>query len=267
MAAKKHLIVTGVARSGTTALAELLNTHEEICLGIERYKFQYLRHNSYSADFFERDRFFDFREEDTNLRPDARPAWKDTYDRIAQKWDKAKVIGDKVPDLTPVLADLLHANPDYKCIFILRNLKDVGLSWQARADRVRDTWPAGKGFEAACESWAEQTRLLHEMVQSKEFKKRILVLNYDTMYTENRATHDAILKFLHIGPSAAFSAQYLKNRKFMQSQTSEKIPPEYQGAFKSVDRSFAKALVKRSGNQIARRSGQPKAITAEASGA
>jgi len=53
---KSYILVTGVARSGTTALGELLNTHTEICLGIERFKFQFLRANVYDRALFERGR-------------------------------------------------------------------------------------------------------------------------------------------------------------------------------------------------------------------
>ena len=78
---KTTLIVTGVARSGTTALGELLNAHPLVGLGIERFKFQFLREDNFSADLFTRERFFDFRPEDTNLIPELRPAWALRGDR------------------------------------------------------------------------------------------------------------------------------------------------------------------------------------------
>ncbi|MGB3406735.1 MAG: sulfotransferase, partial [Jannaschia sp.] len=142
---KTHLIVTGVARSGTTALAELLNSHPSVCIGIERFKFRFLKENDYDPAFFERERFFDFGAGDTNLLPAKRPAWAPAYEQMSLKWDDATVVGDKVPDLIPFLSGFMERNPDFRYIVILRNLKDVGLSWQARAERTRDSWPRGRG--------------------------------------------------------------------------------------------------------------------------
>lgn len=252
MAAPLHLIVTGIARSGTTALAELLNSHEQICVGIERFKFQYLHNNFYSADLFEKDRFFDFRPEDTNLRPAVRPDWQETYDIIARKWDGAAVIGDKVPDLTLVLQDMLTQNPDFKCLYILRNLKDVGLSWQARANRTRDSWPAGKGFVAACASWQTQSRALFDLMVKKDFNQRILLLDYDSMYEPGNQTAAAILKFLGVGPSASYSQTFRRHAVFARQRKPTILPEDYLEAFVAVDKSFARKMRKRSMNQIDR---------------
>ncbi len=249
---KKHLLVTGVARSGTTALAELLNSHEALCIGIERFKFQYLMHDNYSASLFDRDRFFDFQPDDTNLRPDVKPHWQSVYDAIAQKWDTAQIIGDKVPDMTAHLPAFIAANPDFKYIYILRNLKDVGLSWQARANRVRDSWPTKKGFVAACESWALQMQQLHAMMQTKEMNRKVLLLDYDHMYEDGSLTPDVILQFLGLGPSAAFRETFARHAEFARSKTPRKTPAQFAEAYKAVDTSFARDMRKRARAQAKR---------------
>lgn len=245
VAHKKHLLVTGVARSGTTALAELLNTHEALCVGIERFKFQFLLHQNHSAALFERARFFDFQPEDTNLNPEAKPHWRGIYDSIAQKWDAAEVIGDKVPDMTAELPAFIAANPDFKYIYILRNLKDVGLSWQARANRTRDSWPSKKGFAAACESWSEQMQQLHALMQTKEMNRKVLLLDYDHMYDEGSIIPDVILQFLGLGPSAAFSETFRKHVEFARTKLPRKIPAPFIEVYKAVDMSFARDMRKR----------------------
>lgn len=241
---KRGLIVTGVARSGTTALGELLNAHAGVCLGIERFKFQFLLAHNYSADLFQKARFFDFRKEDTNLIPDLRPAWKPTYDHIAQKWDRARVIGDKVPDLIPVLGDFIARNPDFCYIVILRNLKDVGLSWQARADRPRDSWPKGKGFAEACDSWAGQYRILYDMMRDRTLRERVLLLDYDQMYADVAATEAALLGFLGLEPDPAFSEVLSKHAKFAATRGKRKIPPPFIEPYKAVDQGHARGLRK-----------------------
>jgi len=245
VADKKHLLISGVARSGTTALAELLNSHESICVGIERFKFQFLLHHNHSARLFERERFFDFRPQDTNLSPTAKPHWQTVYDAIAQKWDAAEVIGDKVPDMTAVLPAFIAANPDFKYIYILRNLKDVGLSWQARANRTRDSWPSKKGFAAACESWSAQMQSLHALMQTKEMNRKVLLLDYDTMYDEGSRSDEVILKFLGVGSSAAFRDTYQKHVAFARAKAASKIPPQYADVYKTIDMSFARDMRKR----------------------
>jgi len=235
--------VTGVARSGTTALAELLNSHARICIGIERFKFRYLRENDYSADLFRRERFFDFRPADTNLLPAVRPHWKPVYELMEQKWDQAEVIGDKVPDLIPTLADFMAANPGFRFICTLRNLKDVGLSWQARADKPRDSWPADKGFVQACESWAEQMRILFTLLREQpDIRSRLLLLDYDQMYAPGNTTMAVIRGFLGIGPSKSFRRAFTRHEAFFSNRQPSEVPAEHVNSYKAVDMTFARGL-------------------------
>lgn len=246
---KLGLIVTGVARSGTTALAELLNAHEGVCLGIERFKFQFLLANNHSGDLFERGRFFDFRPEDTNLIPDLRPLWKPIYEGIARKWDKARVIGDKVPDMIPVLGDFITRNPDFRHIVILRNLKNVALSWQARASQPRDSWPQGRGFSEACKSWAEQYRILHDMTGGRTLQDRVLLLDYDRMYVDVTQTEAVLLAFLDLDRDPAFTEVLHAHARFAHSRGRRRIPQEFRQAYDAVDQGHAEALRKRAHEQ------------------
>lgn len=241
---KAYLIVSGVARSGTTALGELLNAHPDICLGIERFKFQYLRAHNFSRTLFEHDRFFDFRPEDTNLDPDKRPAWKPVYTSIEEKWDTARIIGDKVPDLLPVLVDFMTENPDYRFICILRNLKDVGLSWQTRADKPRDAWPKEKGFVEACKSWAEQHAFLHDLMRHRPTRQKVLLLDYDTMYQDLPQTEAAILGFLGLERNEAFTGVLHQHSAFINERPNRKIPKKYIEAYKAVEQGHIRGLRK-----------------------
>ncbi|WP_135506649.1 sulfotransferase [Roseovarius aestuariivivens] len=247
---KSHLLVTGVARSGTTAMGELLNSHSKICLGVERFKFQFLRANVFDPSLFERDRFFDFRPEDTNLDPEARPAWQPVYDRMAEKWDNATIVGDKVPDMMPVLSDFMRANPDFKAICLLRNLKDVALSWQARANRARDSWPAGKGFAVACASWEEQHKVLHDLMRDKSLREHVLLLDYDKIYENPGQTEAAILAFLGLAPEPEFTRILNRHAAFVLARKLRKVPKEYIDAYKAVDQSHVRGLRKVAREQL-----------------
>jgi len=247
---KNVLIVTGVARSGTTALAELLNSHEQLCLGVERFKFQYLIKNNYSSSLFEKERFFDFREEDTNLRPAVRPHWQGTYETMAEKWDTARIIGDKVPDMTPILGDFIRANPTYKYIYILRNIKDVALSWQARAQRVSDSWPVGKDFARACESWGEQYTALLDYLKTHKMRDRMLLLDYDRMFLEHKLTERALLNFLGLSASESMSRVFDEHVAFATTKTLRKLSPEHAEIYNVVDLTAFRTLRKISTKQI-----------------
>lgn len=240
---KRLLFVTGVARSGTTALAELLNTHPAICIGIERYKFRFLREQRFEQAYFERDRFFAFDPADTNLDPARRPAWQPVYDRIAGKWDGAEVVGDKVPDLLPLLPTLL-SQMDCQCICILRNLKDVALSWQTRADKPRDAWPAGKGFALACESWASQHAALHELIRNRALRHRILLLDYDRIYNDVDMTEAALLAFLDLPRDPEFRGVLEKHAEFHRQRVPQKLQDSQAEAYKAVDQAQIRGLRK-----------------------
>lgn len=257
VAPKTTLIVTGVSRSGTTALAELLNAHDEICIGIERYKFQYLRLGNYDPDLFGFDRFFDFRAEDTNIIPAKRPHWKTVYDAIATKWEKARIIGDKVPDMAPILGDFFDANPGYKYIYILRNLKDVGLSWQARADRPRDRWPAGRGFVAACESWEKQQIAIHGLSRRPEMQQKMLLLDYDQMFDPASQTDEAILRFLDLPPSDEFARVFKSQMAFTANRPQRRVPKKFVDAYKAVDMGPTRALRSLASKQVQQWSNMP----------
>ena len=249
-AEKSSLIVTGVARSGTTALGELFNAHPDICLGIERFKFQYLLAGNYTRDLFEKGRFFDFREEDTNLDPAKRPVWKPVYDEIARKWDTARIIGDKVPDLLPHLPDFMAQNPDFYYVCILRNLKDVALSWQKRADKPRDSWPRAKGFAAACQSWEDQYRGLHDMMGNRALRRKVLLLDYDTMYLKPAQTEAAILSFLGLTPDEGFAKTLHDHAAFFAAKRATKVPEAMQGVYRAVKQGYIRGLRKIASEQM-----------------
>lgn len=247
---KMNLIVSGVARSGTRILAELLNSHEDIVLGLERFKYQFLMHGNFGADLFGKERFFDFRKEDTNLRPAVRPQWCGTYEQIGAKWDHARVVGDTVQDLTPVLRDFIAANPDCRHIHLLRNLKDVALSWQARADHPRASWPLDKGFEAACESWTQQYRILSDLIGDPAVKSRVLLLDYDRMFLPKAGADRAILGFLGLGASDSFSAALADRAAVFAAMPFRKVPKAYAKEYKGVDTSTAQSLRKEAAAQL-----------------
>lgn len=241
----QHLIVTGVARSGTTSLAELLNSHPSICIGIERFKFRFLLEENYSHRLFDRKRFFNFHPKDTNLLPQKRPAWAPVYQTMEEKWDKAQVHGDKVPDLIPNLDAFLAANPTWRCICTLRNLKDVALSWQKRANRKSDSWPVTKGFAAGCDSWTAQMDTLMALLRAKPLlRQRVMLIDYDRMYEDGSPVADNILRFLGLPDAPAYRATYDAQRAYFarRKDKDSTVPDAHRPAYSAVDQTTARGL-------------------------
>ena len=243
--AVQHLIVTGVARSGTTSLAECLNSHPAVCVGIERFKFRFLLEENYGQKLFEKKRFFDFRPKDTNLRPQLRPAWAPVYEAMEARWDDALVRGDKVPDLIPNLSAFLAANPTWRCICTLRNLKDVALSWQKRANRKGDAWPLTKDFAAGCESWSAQMDTLMALLRAQPLlRQRILLVDYDRMYEDGSVVADNILRFLGLPDAPSYRATFEGQRQFFARRSGKEttVPEVHRAAYSAVDQTSARGL-------------------------
>ena len=157
---KRILFLTGVARSGTTAMAQLLNRHPDICLGIERYKAKFLRRSEFEGADFTPERFFDFRASDTNILPGNAAKWRGIYDRMAEKFPGARVVGDKIPHLYEKFDACSQVFPEAKWIYMLRDINGVASSWNARAGNPKDKWSSKRDFRAAVETWNAANRLV-----------------------------------------------------------------------------------------------------------
>ncbi|MDP3966842.1 MAG: sulfotransferase, partial [Nocardioides sp.] len=133
------LFLAGLGRSGTTALTELFDAHPGIAIGMERYKHVLYEPEGpgLTPDHFTRERFFDFSDDLTNIRPDVHQRWHDFYAGLEEKWETTAYVGDKITHLRlPRLWDCL---PDARFVCIIRDVRSVAASWEARATNPADT--------------------------------------------------------------------------------------------------------------------------------
>lgn len=172
--------VCGCPRSGTTALAQMINEHPQALLGVERFK--YIAMGSRGAEFkpelFEQERFIDIRDTDTNLKGANLP--------IAQKaasiWPP-QIIGEKIPRLYMRQKYLRDTFPKSKLVAIVRDPLAVALSWQARADNPKDNWPAKNGAAQGFEEWAKSVNFI--AAAAPLWKDDLIVVNYETFFGYN----------------------------------------------------------------------------------
>ncbi|WP_394200828.1 sulfotransferase family protein [Shewanella waksmanii] len=178
---KKNLFIAGCARSGTSALVQLLSGSEDIVLGMERYG-HLVKKNDFklTKEHFVKERFFDLREEDTFYSDFF--AFHRFSPNIEAKFDSCKWVGDKRPDLYEVYDELFEAFPESKVIFIYRDIVEVASSYQ---ERVKDgkNWPASKDFMAAVREWNRSLYLTREAI-AKGYD--INVVEYSSIFNSKK---------------------------------------------------------------------------------
>jgi hypothetical protein len=148
--------------------------HPSIVMGVERFKHHYNR-GSLREDHFERERFFDLRQEDTTLKE--RVAFPNKK-AMLEKFDNSEFVGDKYPNMVRKF-DLLQAHfPAPRFLFILRNPVFVARSWQVRADRQVDPWPAKNDFNAGLDYWLDS---LHRVTKAWSGGILVTPVDYDLL--------------------------------------------------------------------------------------
>ena len=147
----KYLFIGGCARSGTTALWRVIAKQQSAVIGLERYVNMRFTPNFFRPDLFQEDRFFDVRKGET---------WYSSIDKVPyysqarHRYRDAKIVGDKIPNLTTLLPEIFEHFPNSVILYIVRNLFDVANSYQKRAIDPNDkTWPEHRDYQRASEDW------------------------------------------------------------------------------------------------------------------
>ena len=209
---RQLLIVCGAGRSGTSVLAGVLNAHPLVCIGLERYKFRCYSGSRLDPDLFEKDRFFNFHKDDTNIVPEANVAFAELYASLQQKWDFAQIVGDKIPHAFFWMNEIEAAYPKVRFLYILRDIEAVAASWNARALNEHDRgWPRDYDYRKAVKVWnAGNKRVLEKVARCP---RRIQVIDYDRFFSGLPAELERVSSFLELpihsmlSEAFAYSAQ------------------------------------------------------------
>jgi len=196
----KHLFICGCARSGTTAVALLLNTHPDIALGVERYRDHLFDGNELTPAHFAPEAFFS----QLSMHPrNAEP--------LRSKFNKVTYRGDKIPKLHAYLDQIERNFPEAKVIFLVRNVFDVALSFKTRAnDLDDDSWPATRDIHKAILEWNASLRSIFTWINRVDG----FVLDYEELF---HGTGDmrSLLDYLSLGPSSDMERKLEQNRRFV----------------------------------------------------
>ncbi len=181
---RRVLFVCGAARSGTTALARLLNTHPDIVVGIERFKYRLLgaQDEIDYASLFTRERFFSYEPGDTNI--DFNNTYVNDFQRMRPKFDSAMYVGDKIPGLYKRFRFLGETFPHCKVIFIVRDPMLVAASWESRAADADDGWPEHRGYVQAVEEWNRS--LAYALKGRRILRQDLICVSYERTFDSRR---------------------------------------------------------------------------------
>ena len=192
------LFVAGLARSGTTALRDVLSAHPEVALGLERYNRLLGRGgpDRLTGEMFDKDRFFDLSDPVTGLPPEYVVEFGDVYAELAAKWDTARYVGDK---LTTIHFDRLREiHPDARFVFIVRDIVEVAPSWDRRAADPSDRYwsPTSDAFSAV-RRWNAALRRIRKAV--RHHRDRAVVVEHARFFGDPEARSlRAVLSLLHL---------------------------------------------------------------------
>lgn len=215
-----YAFVLGPARSGTTAMVDLLNTHPAICMGVERYKRYYRRNRAYPAALLAKERFLTFEEGDTNTNPERKP-WKPLYQSLAAKWDSATVVGDK--EGFAALPHIVAGVPEPRIIYMLRQISTLASSWNSRAASPKDKWPERNDFRAAVNRWNEANALAYSYAD--RLGGNLLVINYETFFAGDDSYAGRLMQFLSLEPgNSEFMHAYHASARHYRDVVSQKPP-------------------------------------------
>lgn len=184
----RPLFIAGIPqRSGTTALADYLNMHQEMLVCIERYKYAPRR---ITPDLFTFERILDYREGETNIP-------RERHVELLEKKDPAKLkwIGDKRPAYFRWYDRLLEDNPEAHFIVIYRPVEGVAESFQARASNPESRWP--HGFEEGVRRWNIALKRTRKFVES-DSNPPVLILSYHDFFYRNEVCIPLLSQFLGV---------------------------------------------------------------------
>jgi hypothetical protein len=176
---KKLLFTGGCGRSGTSSLTEIIGSHQQIVLGIERYN-KLMRKNAFSLSkaHFTKERFLTIQNGDT---------FYDDFNKlkahhgIAEKFDDAVFVGIKYPPFDQIFHLMKEHFGSFKYLYIYRNIIDVAELWNRRAEKGIN-WPKHKNYLKAVERWNQS--LKHTFQQLKNGADIICIHYDDLLFSE-----------------------------------------------------------------------------------
>lgn len=203
MVEAEYLFITGCARSGTTAMANLLRSSPLIAMGRERFAYRY-EERQFPPALFERERFCrELVTGDTH-----HPALGKYYEALYTRFESCRYRGDKIPEMACDYGPLLEQFHKPRIVFMLRNILDVANSFNGRAREaqskgIRDGWPWSRDGSEAVREWnisINNTLLALGTID-------IYIVTYETFFTSEEFL-ESLFGYLDLPISAKTRSKY-----------------------------------------------------------
>lgn len=185
----QHFIVFGVPRSGTTALADLLNSHPNVFCGRERFSIEGASEKIFNEACIADRSIPNLFHYEHNLA-------------VLKEKINLKAIGDKIPLYYINMNSIQEKFTNLKNISILRRMEDVFCSWNTRANNKNDvSW---RRDQYGILSFFNYLSLL-KMLAQKNYALDYFVLGYETLLIENNYNTKRVLDelFSYLGVEAS----------------------------------------------------------------
>ena len=203
-----YLFIGGPQRSGTSALARLLNQHPQIAIGIERYKYLFKRDRvgEVGPALFEPDRFLKIRRAETNIGAHS----YDDFEAIRRKYDTVSYRGDKLPKIVDFHEIIAERFPDFRFVLLYRDPYRICSSWNVRVQRERRPWPKNRDYRMAVDQINRRVRTSVALVEGN--RERYLPVRYEHIFDpDSSATLVALLERLGLEPVPEIMAAHAAN--------------------------------------------------------
>ncbi len=203
------LFISGCARTGTTEIVNILNQLPSVAVGMERYKGIANQHRirDYNPQLYCSNRFFDFREGETNLLPRS-PVWREFYGKLEEKFRNRTVqyVGDKLPFMFRMYRQVEDEFPAPKWIMMLRDPVAVAASYDVRARTSDDAWPESHDCRMSVRHWNESVEAIEAM--TSELPGRVFVCEYERFYSGDMSYLETLVRFLDLPMSGRLVNHY-----------------------------------------------------------
>lgn len=219
------LFICGCSRSGTSVFTEFLNSHGRLAIGLERYGKRLRLYRRLPPELFSKTRFCEtFNPEDSHHKK-LLPIYSD----MANRYDDCHYIGDKIPNLFLHFDAIKSDYPKAKIIFLLRDIKAVASSHEARAERKRQNpnagWPLWRDGFNAVKEWNESMTSIQNLDDGLDS----FIVDYNRLY-QDETLIDNICEFLKIAPTQSlldFWERAAKDRKEIDAKSRDNLTDKH----------------------------------------
>ena len=202
----KHLFVCGAAGCGGSDVANLLNTHPAVVLGLERYSRIFSRAETRDdwQTLFDSERFLSPAPGDSDEAP---PLLPDEANALERKFGEAAYVGDKVDSLYARLDFLRDTYPECTAIQVVRDPVFAVTAWLRGREAMvpgQDAAPLANELKDEADDlvgrWNES--VTSAFAARKRFGRRFVCVSYDRLFGSSRhRSYRDLLRVLRLHPA------------------------------------------------------------------